>query len=94
MAGKAPTAVWLLAEDGEGRVLVNVGSEAEELWRSKGYLAEGEAKAEPEADPRDAITAELDALGVEYDGRLGVKKLQALLDEARAAGGDGGGEAA
>lgn len=37
----AINAIWL--HKGDEEVLVNVGSEAESLWRAKGYAAEGEA---------------------------------------------------
>jgi hypothetical protein len=44
---------------------------------------EGEVFETGLPDNRDEVKAELDKLGVDYNGRLGLAKLQALLGEAQ-----------
>lgn len=73
-----------------GRVLVIVdGPEAEAVQREQGFRMIGdpapEVPAAPVAEPADdgvtveSVRSQLDALGIEYDKRLGLAKLQALL---------------
>lgn len=71
-------------------------------WVKAGVLREGDAPPNPEGSKllppdKEALAAELTALGVKFHPNTGVAKLQALLDEAKAkaaeAAADGEGKA-
>lgn len=58
-------------------------------WVKAGVLREGDAPPNPEGSKllppdKEALAAELTALGVKFHPNTGVAKLQALLDEAKA----------
>ena len=64
----------------------------QQLMLQRQYTAQGAGKTapkEPKAKPaqigaKEAIEAELTAMGVDFDGRWGVKRLKRALDEAKA----------
>lgn len=52
-------------------------------WLGLGFqVVEQEKTKEPDIDERETLQAELDALGIEYDGRWGVDKLKEVLEGA------------
>ena len=48
------------------------------------FDVDGEAKAPPEPDEKDALQAEAEALGIYFDKRWGVAKLRAAIAAAKA----------
>ncbi len=65
----------------EGVVYDSIGSAQESFFTNLNVEADVETR---EPDERQEVKDQLDALGVEYNVRLGLEKLKALLEDAQA----------
>ena len=75
-----PKALYLGGDqDGDYRIVKDAEQEA--AARDAGFRVIGEAGPAPadDAPTIESVRAKLDALGIDYDKRWGVSKLQALL---------------